>query len=626
MTTENQNASENAQHASGASKKRSPILRRKVRVRDASPSVLIAYDLETTRIAKGTPRPLYITAFSESRGFSLSSPVRDIAHLREILLERFLTPENVGARFVAWNGNHFDAYLIAAALILEPGYLIRPFLTRGKNLRGMMVTVPEDLDLPSKQQRYWLFLDGIAMTGLAGVSLAKFLKTFAPDWQKLESAIDFEREEFDALNPDHVAYAMRDSEGLYYGINRAEEILLTYFNEPLGATMGRACIKILTAHIPEQVQIVQPPADVLSVVREYVMRGGYCFCVRSYHGPVYKYDINQAYAAAMRDAMLPAGRSYRTQGLSRFARVYIARVRAEKRGNLVPFYAKAADDRGRVRAYFFRESIPDTWITSIELDQLRAEGWKVDVLESVFFEDQFSLKDYVQKLEHIRTTCEGGPSGAIGTMIKAVGNHSYGKTVEQLDPLELVIAKECPIGFAEYMPEETVTDSLSFPHVFYRKKRDDDGNDVEVTRDYHQPHVGSFITAHVRMVVRRAALLSPETWLYADTDCVMFSSDVTDQMDIDQKRYGAWKLEARGDVYKIIAKKIYASDDGKTRHAKGLNVNRLTADDFDQWFIGKVPEQTQTQRNNFLKVMTGADMFDERKRKGTDAERLRNRR
>lgn len=596
-------------------KARPAILRRHVRVRDVQPSKLVAYDLETTRIAQGTPRPLYLTVFAESPAISVREAITDIAHLRRVIVERMLTPDLVGARFVAWNANNFDAYLIAAALIIEPGYVVRPFLTRSKNLRGMLVIVKGDEDLKPKQQRAWYFLDGIAMTGLAGVSLEKFLRTFAPDHQKLTGVINWDVDEFDATNPDHCDYAMRDSEGLWHGITRAEEILMTYFNEALGVTMGRSCIKILTANIPERTEVIQPDEDVLKVIRDYVMRGGYCYCVRPYHGPVWKYDINQAYAAAMREAKLPAGRAYRGKTVPRFAATFLVRITARNPKNRVPFYFKTTDHNGRVRSFFSATDIPDTWITSIEYHQLVAEHWTINVLESISFEDSFSLTDYVNKLEHIRMTCEGGPSGAIGTMIKAVGNHSYGKTVEQLDPLELVIALDCPEGFAEYFPDEPFSE-FSFPHIWYRLR--------EVTpRQYHQPHVGSFVTAHVRMVVRRAALIRPESWLYADTDCVMFDSDVTAELDIDPKRYGAWKLEASGDVYKLIAKKVYASDDGGTRHAKGLNVKKLTSDDFDSWYLGQVPEQTQTQRNNFIKVMRGADMFLTRKRRGTDASKTR---
>jgi hypothetical protein len=138
-----------------------------------------------------------------------------------------------------------------------------------------------------------------------------------------------------------------------------------------------------------------------------------------------------------------------------------------------------------------------------------------------------------------------------------------------------------------------------------------------VTRDYHQPQIGAFITAHVRMVLRRAMLIDPDAWLYADTDCVAFNRDVTDQIDIDPGRYGAWKIEESGTPYRIIAKKVYASLDGAKRSAKGLNVKRLSNEDFQSWLNGTPPTQTQVQRQNFLKVMAGSEMYLERTRRGT---------
>ncbi|NDG20048.1 MAG: hypothetical protein EB117_17545, partial [Betaproteobacteria bacterium] len=116
---------------------------------------------------------------------------------------------------------------------------------------------------------------------------------------------------------------------------------------------------------------------------------------------------------------------------------------------------------------------------------------------------------------------------------------------------------------------------------------------------------------------RRAMLIDPAAWLYADTDSVAFNRNVTDQMDIDPGRYGAWKIEESGTPYRIIAKKVYASLDGSKRSAKGMNVKRLTDEDFQSWLNGTPPTQTQVQRQNFLKVMAGSEMYLERQRRGT---------
>ena len=54
------------------------------------------------------------------------------------------------------------------------------------------------------------------------VLTASFLATFAPDFGKLTGVIDFEREEFNPRDKRHREYAMRDSEGLYHAMVRAQ--------------------------------------------------------------------------------------------------------------------------------------------------------------------------------------------------------------------------------------------------------------------------------------------------------------------------------------------------------------------------------------------------------------------
>jgi len=576
---------------------------------------LVAYDLETTNIAAGTPRPLFLTAYGAD--IDLALRVDSVEHLGCLIRDHLLTDDRAGTRYVAWNGNHFDAYFMAAALLSLDGYVIRPFLTRGKTLRGFVVIRAEDID--KKDAVCWYFLDGIAMLGLAGTPLKTFLDTFAPEFKKLAENIDFEKESFDIANHQHVAYARRDSEGLFHGMVRAESILIDQFNQPLAPTMGRACIKIFSSYIPEGVAVHGCSDEQNAIIRNQVMRGGFCFCVRSFVGPVWKYDINQAYASAMRDADLPAGRAYSAKKPHSFADVYCVQVSGANPANKIPFYVKCPDARGVIRAAFCVTEIRDTWITSIEYAQLKAEGWKLSISDSIYWDETFRMKDYVDMLETTRQQCAGGPKGAVGTMIKAVGNHSYGKTVEDLSSLDLLLAKECPDGYAEFLSSEVDDPFVSF--IWSREKE-------TAPREYHQPQIGAFITAHVRMVLRRAALVDPDAWIYADTDCVVFTRDVTNKLDIHAARYGAWKIEESGTPYRIITKKVYSSVETKqdrktgktvpkTAHAKGLNVKHLSDEDFAGWQQGNIPEQTQIQRQGFIKVMQGDDMYKTRTRKGS---------
>lgn len=587
---------------SAARQRNKQTLRRKSRVREITPSRIVAYDLETTRIEVGTPRPLYLSLADGERldGW----PVRSIPHLCELIETHFLTEDQSGAKFVAWNANNFDAYFIAAALINSSDkYIIRPYLTRSKNMRGFRVMLREDFDAGIAGDE-WEFLDGIAMLGLAGTTLDNFLKVFAPNYLKLD-APNWETEQFDHKNKKHVEYALRDSEGLYHGMRKAESILIETFNERLGATIGNSCIKIFQANMPQGTFVAPLTTQIRHIVRGFLMRGGYCHAVRRYEGAVWKYDLNQAYAAAMRDCWLPAGDAAFTNKRPKYARAWAALVSIKKRGNIVPVYA-ASTDTPRPDPQMWQSEAHNIWLTSLEIEQLESENWTIDFHQFIVWGDAFQMREFVDKLERIRTTCEGGPKGAIGTMAKAVGNHSFGKTTEVLDGLELLMCKECPDGFTDYRAE----DSIELPHLWQRF------GDPEL-KAYHQPQIGAFITAHARMVLRRAIMLAPRDWLYADTDCVVFSSDQTARLDVDPKRYGAWKLEESGTPYRIIAKKVYYSMDFETRAAKGLNVKRLSREDFDAWYAGNAPQQSQVQRNNFLKVMQGASMFRGQVRSGT---------
>lgn len=555
---------------------------------------MIAYDLETTNIAAGNPRPLYVTAYGRDGDYRVAEKLTDSEDLLEVLALEFLTPANDGVRFVGWNANNFDVYLVAKALLLDDRYLMRPYMTRSKSLRGMRV-------IDQVTECEWEFLDGMAMTGCQ-MKLELFLDKFAPDLPKMKGVIDFEAgEEFDASKQSHCEYAMRDSVGLYHALLNAQTIVKNTFGEVLRPTVGNMGIRIFQAHLPKDVSVQPLKVEVDRIMRDYVMRGGFCYCAKRYNGPVWKYDINQAYAAAMREAWLPDGNAQPVkQFWARYPGIY--RLTAKNPKNKIPFYYTDMDgDR-----IFGMHELSETWLTSIEVSQLQAEGWTIKIFEGYLFDGRFKMTEYVDKLEHIRMNADGGPNGAVGTMMKSIGNNSYGKTVEQLDGVEYVISNECP---EEYSPFVVSDDEHEDLPVWVKK------GEPQV-KEYHKPQIGSFITAEVRMKVRRVALVDAEAWLYADTDCNMFSRE-PQGIDTHKSRYGAWKIECEGEHYRVITKKVYAKIDATEKHAKGMNVKKLNADDFERWSRGEPPTQKQLHKNNLMKVLAGADMYVERVRRGT---------
>lgn len=585
-----------------------PAFKRRERRRPASPARIVAYDFETAPIRSGTPRPLYLTAAGDD--WRYASPIRTMAHLHDELVAHFLTEELAGSTFAAWNGNRFDAYFIAAALVRDPAWRITPYLTGSRELRALVIHRADD---PTSRTRKWTFADGMAMLGI-DCALGELLRTFAPELPKL-AAPDWSRG-FDAADPGHRAYALRDSEALHAALTHAQDILMAHFGEPLGLTIGGTAIRVFGANIPQRVTIRPLEDDAEKPVREFLSRGGYVFCRSKYRGPVWKYDINQAYAAAMRDCLLPCGSMmHGTYSIDPDIDTYMIRVDAwAPPGSpvaTVPFYVKVEDSHGRIRSTYARGIIRGAWVTSDEHRQLVAEGWEIEPIEWWAWSANFRMTDFVNRLEELRATAPGGPQSAMGRMVKALGTTAYGKTAERLDGIEYALSAECPPGFLPWYADD---DAEPIDHVYWRF--DDDSR----PKPHHQPQIAAFVTAWVRMVMRRAILIDPEAWLYADTDCLMFSRDVTAHMDVDPLRYGAWKIEEAGAEYSIIDRKVYVSADGRRKAARGMDVRALTGEHFELWFAGKAPRQDQLQLTNFLDVMRGAEMYVHRSRRGHSTE------
>ena len=567
------------------------------------PVAYVAYDLETTNIKAGLPEVKYLTSYCDDE--SISIEVHSSEHLGDILRQRFLTPDRNRTRYVAWNGNRFDVYFIALALMPHSDLVIRPYLSSKKSLRGLRISEFDPTGkLRPKDVRSWEFLDGMAMTGIQR-PLKDFLKVFAPAYEKQD--LDFTKESFDAKNSKHVAYAERDSEGLFHAIKKANAILTENFDAELKPTIGGLGIRIFQAHIPANVLIFSPPASVEKIITRSVMRGGFCYCARKYDGKTWKYDLNQAYAAAMRESKLPTGRCIKTKLFNPYAKAAIYLIDASNDNNIIPFYVKTLGGN----AVFATKKIEQSWIVQSELLQLQKEKWNIKILDGYFWDETFTMKTYVDKLENLRINGEGGTKGALGEIVKSIGNNSYGKTVEKLNGLDLIMAHEQPEGYSEFF--DSAGSEINF--IWFRIGE-------PIAKPYHQPQLGAFITAHVRMVMRKAIMLAPEAWIYADTDCVAFTRPV--ELPINAGIYGTWKLESNGEVYRFIDKKVYSTADGKEKKAKGMNIKNLSLDDFDAWFSGNPPVQIQIHRESFLKVMRGVPMFREQKRTGTKARTMYN--
>lgn len=551
---------------------------------------ILAYDLEATNITAGeTPRPEYLTVELEPGGEVVGIPTPGNASLYEALCRYVLTPENVGKRFVAHNGNRFDEYLVAFAIAENPRYIVTPYYNRMMQIRGMMVT-----DRYDKRQN-WHFSDSIAITGWS-VGLAQLTTTFAPEYAK--GHIDFDTTTFDARNPEHVEYAINDTRILSRAINNYRGMIESFTGIPIQNTIGKLAIKYFEKNMPPDVCIWNVPEP-----RQYLLdntrRGGYIYAPHRYRGPLYSADINQSYTFQQRKPM-PCGRCYATHNYKRDRLgIYACTIYYPNRRSVhAPCYCVGTD--GKPRMVTGSEPFT-TFLTSPEIEKYREWGWQIDILVGIYWAESFTMTTMSELLE--RERIRYGPKSPMGIIIKNVGNNSYGKTAEQHDGIRYFVAKERPDGAYMAYPEEP-SSRLWVTHE-------------QPTRDiYQKPQIAVFITAHARLQVAEVIERLGEHALYADTDSIKSDRDVREYLDIDDARYGAWKYEGYDNDAIILNKKSYWFRDEPCW--KGLSVSRLTRDEYVYCYeTGVPPEQVQRQRLSMQRVLRGEPMFREMRRHGS---------
>jgi len=618
----------------------------KQRNKKVKPYRLFAWDLETTLIKKNdTPRLKYITAYGVDKGdreWKISQPINYFEDLGQIVVNEFLKPTRAGCKYVAWNSNRFDSYFLAISLVhwksiiksLEGDiafnpYLIIPYFTKSKQIRGLRVQFYNDPTMS------WEFVDGIAMTGI-DKPLKKFVKAFAPNYAKLDIGLK-SGNEFDPTIKEHVEYAEMDSIALYHAMMNCNNLVNNLTDGLfLTSTIGNLGIKYFQKMLPKYRRPIRvdpgtdpykdkkelciwPPHQCLMDVIPRLYRGGFVHTAKEYwRGEVWKYDLNQAYAAAMRDCDLPAGDLSKTRRYKpMLVGMYCVTAQAPL-NTVVPFYYKDEHLIGQKTTKGFERQ----WITSAEYEQLFREGWTLKVYEGFFWPNKFNMKAMVDRLETIRLSDPKGPNGPLGTLCKSLGNNSYGKTAEKLWGKSFLFSNFKPKGYEEFIPDwENPEDRC--PYIFVKEEEDE-----QRARDYHQPQIAATITAHVRMVVRRAALLGGDAWVFSDTDSCVYSRDMSKKLKpLSDTAYGAWKLESAGVEYTVVEDKTYYSRVDNIIHAKGLNINPLTYDAMDQWYNTRIkPEQRQVQRANFFKFMQGiTPMFKDHTVNQTEETKLRKR-
>lgn len=152
-------------------------------------------------------------------------------------------------------------------------------------------------------------------------------------------------------------------------------------------------------------------------------------------------------------------------------------------------------------------------------------GWK-------FKSDNEIMGKFIEKWNNIKVECTHNGNLGLRLIAKLMMNASYGKYA--LNPN---VVNKYPVFDGEF--------------VKYKKG-------VETVRDPIYLPVASFITAYAREITIRSAQKNYDRFIYADTDSIhLLGTDIPTDLEIDNAKIGAWKIEYYFDKARFVRQKSY---------------------------------------------------------------------
>lgn len=420
-----------------------------------------------------------------------------------------------------------------------------------------------------------LFIDGkrIVMRDSLALfpgTLRQFADSFTPEIPK--GHIDFDAgERFDKTNPDHQAYAKRDTAILRRGLPRFNAMLQRHFGVSMAHTTAGTAMKAWQASLPDGDYYETSIYGDEELFIRSAYYGGLVFLTRTdvVRG-AQTFDINSSYPHQMCTHGVPWGQ--RVSSLNwRGALPGIFRVTVRAPHNLVVPILPARDIKGFMRWY---AGTFETVVTNVELKFAEEHGYEIlSVKEGMVWERTiFPFTAFIEKCKSIRTQFKGLPEE---TLAKLMQNSLYGKFGARRDRL-LVF---CP----DVDDESSTIDALPLDDEGFWWIRKEFADDLRCL-----PAWATFITAHARMHILSVVYsVGVENVIYGDTDSITVCPGVAHHFD-QGLNYGQWKLEKTWESFRALAPKVYAGQRNGSYYgaAKGLPKKKMDATAWAQLLAG----------------------------------------
>ena len=513
----------------------------------------ITFDIETLPDKKtGSAllgEPCYITKCDENgvTGFEESD-------LTGWMLHHIFKPDHHGKIIYAHNGFRFDYKHLSLSRLADLGFYGEIIADKNNNYKAIDVHSPDGAFIWHLQDSFIKF----------NLPLKKLLITFAPHLPKGD--INFDKENFDVNNPEHIAYALRDSEGLYYAIEKIDDLFksrfdISFHDRPTAPSLSLHAFKHFCKH--RKVQYPHAPKFSQDEYRAAYFGGQTLALDCNQHDDVMVIDIHSSYGATMLQNPMPFGEidSFATPEGSAAqyedadlveASVYVSRETFPALKSVVVKDGKPhkGNNAGHLDGYWY----------GCELRQAVAMGTVITDIRRIwrYAETTDILQRFISILKKMRQA-DGKTKGPLDAVGKLLQNSLYGKFAQEKADSALVFGGEMGPDDESEFDYQTQT----FSDTVRRVPKESRGLPAPI-------QWGAYITALSRCRLNAAIALAPEKILYCDTDSVFIKRcDFPIFEHLIGPEYGQWGIEddKRG-TFRGIAPKAYMI--GTKRVNKGI--------------------------------------------------------
>lgn len=463
------------------------------------------------------------------------------------MVNHFLIQEYAGFILYAHNAFGFDMKRIDFQLLIEYGFTCEFLTGRDNSIKSVTVWDGETK---------WIIRDSYL---LIPQKLSVVTKTFAPEFEKIKREKTFDEKAFDPDDKEDQEYAIQDSVGLWYAIERVDNILRDRFGVSIheGATLPGLAFRAF--------RLLFKPGDRKAGITGERYPGisfGCAYASRySYHGgqtlafqtkpfrDVVSLDANSMYSHVMLNFPLPTGKVQRYAKLPNSPvpdRTLCLAIVSIPTGVFPVLKTKAKS--GKVGNY---NGTVAGWYWLFELEKQKELGAEFTVIESYAWEESTTCAGrFVALCRDLRMQ---DYHGALGMIAKLLANALYGKFAQQVGDWNLQLSKEHPGD--EALPVYDPVRRMEVPGLWQVKSRPCFSADMT--------HWASFITAKARMILTEAIQkVGFENIIYCDTDSIFFERKHIERVrDIMGKEYGKFKIEKgkenKGIPFQAVAPKAY---------------------------------------------------------------------